>query len=414
MGVCFKYMHIQQTLSHHYEQLLGLSEPWIIDTVHLNTDTSVLNIHVSVSAGTRLRCPKCGALCSIFDYRAERTWRHLDTMQYQTYIIASIPRITCSQHGIISTTVPWAEPYGRFTVLFEAFAISVLESCVSITAAQHILGISWDQIHHIQKRAVQRGWNRRKEHTYSYIGIDEKSMKKKHAYVSIMTDITQRCVINVVPTRTREATALLLNTLSERQKTDISAVAMDMWKPYMGAVHTYLPHADIVHDKYHITTYLTKAVDMVRKREQGIRKDTVLTGTKYIWLTNPEQWTTDQRALFDSVSTIACTVSKAWTYKETFKAIWESKSIEQATILFNRWYFKATHSRIKPIIKAAKTVKRHITGIYNYIKHRITNATTEGLNSGIQLIKSNARGFRNFENYKTAILFRYGKLDLYP
>ena len=73
----------------------------------------------------------------------------------------------------------------------------------------------------------------------------------------------------------------------------------------------------------------------------------------------------------------------------------------------------ATHSQLKPIVEAAKMIKRHLDNILTYLKHRITNAVAEGLNSKIQQIKS-AAGFRNFENYKIAILFFCGKLNMYP
>ena len=62
----------------------------------------------------------------------------------------------------------------------------------------------------------------------------------------------------------------------------------------------------------------------------------------------------------------------------------------------------------------ARTLKAHLTNLLTYFVHPITNAITEGFNSRIQAIKSAARGFRNFENYRTRILFFCGKLDLMP
>jgi transposase len=59
-------------------------------------------------------------------------------------------------------------------------------------------------------------------------------------------------------------------------------------------------------------------------------------------------------------------------------------------------------------------LKRHIENILTYIKHRITNAFAEGINSRIQHIKATARGFRNFNNYRISILFYCGRLNLYP
>ena len=87
---------------------------------------------------------------------------------------------------------------------------------------------------------------------------------------------------------------------------------------------------------------------------------------------------------------------------------------KRAEAFFRRWYFWATHSRLSPIVAAASTLKRHLPNILTYFKHRISNATAEGLNSKIQMVKEMACGFRNREHYKTAIYFHCGGLDLYP
>jgi transposase len=107
-------------------------------------------------------------------------------------------------------------------------------------------------------------------------------------------------------------------------------------------------------------------------------------------------------------------VGRAWSIKETFRRFWDYRYRGAAESFFKSWYYWATHSKLKPIVDAARTLKRHIVGILAYLKHHITNAATEGLNSKIQSIKSDARGFRNFQNYRIAILFHCGKLNLYP
>ena len=107
-------------------------------------------------------------------------------------------------------------------------------------------------------------------------------------------------------------------------------------------------------------------------------------------------------------------VSRAWAIREAFAPFWNYHYTGPARKFFDRGYFWATHSRLLPIIQAAKTLKRHLPGLLAYTKHRITNATAEGTNGKIQLIKANARGYRNFAQYRMAILFHCGGLDLYP
>ncbi|MCD0462457.1 transposase, partial [Roseiconus lacunae] len=81
---------------------------------------------------------------------------------------------------------------------------------------------------------------------------------------------------------------------------------------------------------------------------------------------------------------------------------------------FERWYSWAIRSRLEPIKKVARMLKKHIDGMLSYFRHRITNAITEGFNSRIQSIKSAARGFRNFANYRLRVLFYCGKLEMAP
>ncbi len=78
------------------------------------------------------------------------------------------------------------------------------------------------------------------------------------------------------------------------------------------------------------------------------------------------------------------------------------------------WYFWATPSRLEPVIEVARTLKRHLPGRLSYFAHPITNAGAESLDSRIQAIRVSARGYRNRENFKTAIFFHCGGLDLYP
>ena len=81
---------------------------------------------------------------------------------------------------------------------------------------------------------------------------------------------------------------------------------------------------------------------------------------------------------------------------------------------FKRWYFWATHSRPRPIRKAAQTLKAHIDKIVIYATHRITNARGEAINAKIEKVKRMACGFRNRAHYRTAIYFHCGGLDLFP
>ena len=400
-----------------FERLLGLEKPWMVTNIDLEDDSRKVKLKIEYPKKIKASCPQCKKECTVYDRNSERSWRHLDTMQFETIITCAVPRVNCEEHGISTIQVPWAEAKNRFTLLFERFSIDVLLNSSTQDSAKNILRLSWDEVHGIQERAVERGLKKREQEKLKYIGIDEKSFLTGHKYISVLHNNETGKVIDVVEDRNEEAATKLLNKIPEEQRASIEAVTMDMWPAYMNAVSVVIPNADIVHDKFHIKGYLNKAVDIVRKKEHAEllkEKDSTLTKTKYIWLKNTENLTKEQEKLFNDLMEMNLSVGKAWSIKESFGHFWDYHSETWASKFFKKWFFWATHSKLEPIIKAAYTLKNHFKGIITYIKHRITNSVAEGINSKIQAIKTSARGFRNFKNFRYAILFHCGGLELYP
>ena len=403
-------------LTKHYSLLLGLDAAWEVSEVSLSLEGKCVEILVT-HAGGDVRCPECGAGCSIADHAPERTWRHLDTMQFETRLRARAPRANCKACGVKTTSVPWAGKHSRFTLMFEALAIELIQACGNVKSAAGLLGLDWDSVHRIVQRAVQRGLERREVQTLQYVGIDEKSFRRGHSYISLLVDLTGARVLEVVEDRTEAAADRLWEDLPDEQKEQIEAVAVDMWPAFANSIETNAQQAEIVHDRFHISKHLNEAVDQVRRQEHKALKqagDDRLTGSKQLWLFNPENISDDRWLEFETLKDQELKTARAWAIKEQFRWLWEYRYAGNARKFFNRWYSWATRSRLKPIIKVAKMLKRHLENILTYFRHRITNAMSEGFNSRIQSIKSQARGFRAFENYRTRILFYCGKLDLLP
>ena len=173
----------------------------------------------------------------------------------------------------------------------------------------------------------------------------------------------------------------------------------------------------ITFDRYHVTRLVADAVDKVRKREHRALMDEgndILKGTKYLWLWNEENIPPYRRAEFEHLRSLDLKVCRARAIKDNLRNLWDYHREGWMRKYFSRWYFWATHCRLRPVIKAAKTLKSHIDNIATYAKHRITNALGENLNSKIEKVKRLACGYRNRQHYKTAIYFHYGGLDLYP
>ncbi len=400
-----------------YRQLLGLKGPWEVAEIKVDFEGLKVDLWITWPPERQAPCPECGKEAVIYDHRDERQWRHLDTMQFQTMIHCRIPRVKCQEHGVKSIDVPWAEPGSRFTALFERLAINVLLGCLNQTRAKELLRLSWDEVHHIQDKAVGRGLSRRKEGDLRYLGVDEKSFLKGHRYATVVSDLENPRVLDVAQDRKEESLTSLFERLPEQQRKDIAAVAVDMWEPYRNAIESMLPDADIVHDKFHIAKHLGEAVDAVRKAEhKALLKEGTedLKGTKFLWLKRPERWSDEEKEQFEALKAKGLKVGRAWALKEMFSELWGYSYEKSARKFFKKWYWWATHARLTAMAEVAKLLKRHLDNILTYLKYRITNAVAEGLNSKIQQVKSAARGFRNFENFRIAILFFCGKLDMYP
>lgn len=410
-------MSMDHELQKHYAQLLGVSSPWEVKHVELKLEQKRVEIALDWQWGTAAACPECGRPCAIHDCAPERTWRHLDTMQFATLIRARIPRAECPEHGVRTMSVPWAAPRGRFTLLFERFAVDVLRASASVSQGCELLGISWDAAHAIMRRAVERGLERRQLEGLKYLGMDEKSFRRGQSYITLLTDLEESRVLDVVEERTSAAAEQLWSTLSPEQKQAVEAVAVDMWAPFIQTIQQQVPEADIVHDKFHVSKYLGEAVDQVRRQEHKelmAQGDETLKGTRQLWLYNPEHFSPQQVEEFGALKDLHLKVARAWAAKEMFTHFWEYQQTGWARRFFKDWFGWVSRSRLQPLITVAQMLKRHLDNLLTYLKHRITNAVTEGLNSKIQSLKSAARGFRNFQNYRIRILFFCGKLSLYP
>ncbi|MEO0630118.1 MAG: ISL3 family transposase, partial [Planctomycetota bacterium] len=400
-----------------YSQVLGLQEPWSVSSVELDAREEEVRVRIEVDQGVCLPCPECKAECGGQD-RRERKWRHLDTCEYRTVIIADVPRVRCPEHGVRQVTVPWGDPGSRFTAAFEAYAIGwLLEAPVA--AVSRRLRVSWDQVDGIMQRAVQRGLARRDELAPRRIAVDETSFRKRHDYVTVVTDIDTGAVRYVADNRRTESLMDFFDQFDPSELVEIEAVSMDMWKPYIAATAHFLPRADekICFDRFHVAKHLGDAVDRTRRGEHKAlmaEGDRTLVGTKYTWLRNVGHLEASTRRGFEAIRRVAIKTARAWSIREAAKGLWSYKSRTWAKKAWDRWLAWARRCRLPHVVRVAKMVSEHFYGILNAVVLGVTNAVAESVNSKIQRVKRMACGFRNRERFKTAIYFHLGGLNLTP
>jgi len=409
-------------LNNFYETILGLSAPWSISSMELDSKKKSVSLHLSHSEKTSFGCPICDKSSPVYDHGNSRTWRHLDTCDHYTYLHASLPRVKCVDHGVHTIKAPWSDSKSHFTLQFESYIIDVLEQTQVVSRSALLLRLAPHQVRYVRDKAVARGLSRRKarnNYRVAHVCIDEKSLFTGQHYITLFYDGETGAILEAVEHRTIAATTLGINKLREFiDLSKIEVVTMDMWEAFKSSVESCIPEAVIVHDRFHLAQYLNKAVDTIRRAENKSlvkQEDERLKKTKYLWLKNPVNLKEFQEDILnDLIKDESLKTVQAYQAKECFKDFFKCSDKAQAEKFFSDWFEKVQQSELAPLIKVGKMFKRHLNKMLNYFEHRVSNAMAECKNSSIQQIKCKARGFKSANAFRTSILFYLGDLDLYP
>ena len=389
---------------------LGITDPWVIEGVDFNAEKKRFDIYLNFPKGTKFSCPSCGTHhCNIHDTR-DKEWRHLDIFQYPTYLHVRVPRIECGQcKGIIQVNVPWAREYSSFTLLFEGMVVLMAQDMQVSHVAKRVNENDtriWRIIKHYIKKALQKL-------DFSNITtfcVDETSERKGHKYITIFANKVTGYVLYVCKGKDASTVGNFFTELLSHHgnPSKITQACCDMSPAFISGITEYFVNAHIIFDKFHVMQLVNKAVDEVRRIDQV--KNVLLKKTRYIWLKNPENLTEKQTELLASLRTMELKTARAYQMKLNLQHFWSIPDRETAEAYLKKWYFWLTHSKLEPMIKVAKTIKKHWDGIMNYIDFKITNGLMEGLNSIVQTLKRSARGYRNTDNFILMIYLRCSHL----
>jgi transposase len=400
-----------------YFHLLGLVNPWTVANVELSVEKLRVDVWVSHPVGVGWKCPQCLYEGSLYDHSDERTWRHLDSCQFLTYLHAKVPRIKCPEHGVLQVRVPWAEPHSRFTLLFERLAVEILRNS-TVQGTADILRLSWAEAMHLMERAVARGLKREEGRALpETLGVDE-----KHTPCGVLTlvnNVAEGSVYKVIVGVKKDPLADYLMSFPETEREAVKAVAIDMSDTFYGAVAKAIPNSadKIVYDRFHVMQLVTKAVNQVRAEEHAflIRKqDDRLKGTRYLFGYSDENVPDNQRERLEQLKADKLDTARAWAIKELLRTLWTCTTRDDALAVWKKWYGWAQRSRLAPIVDVARRLGARLYNILTFVEHPITNALSEGLNSAISTLIRRAYGYRNLKNQITAIYFHQGKLNLFP
>jgi transposase len=391
---------------------LALTPPWTVSRSDFDPEAHRLDIEIDFPSGSRFACPSCGAAdCPAYDTE-RRTWRHLNFFQHQAYLNARVPRVRCDTCGIKTVGVPWARPDSGFTLLFEALVMTMV-AAMPVKAVARIVGEHdtrlWRMVHYYVDAARARidasGVTR--------IAIEATAARRGQDYITLFVDIDRPRVLFATEGKDAETVAAFADDLAAHRgdPETIEEVCIDMSPAFIKGVGDSLPNAAITFDKFHAVKIINDAVEKVRRAEQ--KSQSLLRGTRYIWLRNPANLSARQRATLERLPTRHLKTARAYNIRLAFQDLYDQPSVQAGAGFLRKWYFWATHSRLEPIIDAAHTVKRHWDGLLRWFDSKIANGLIEGINSLVQAAKTKARGYRSARNLKAMVYLLAGKLDMH-
>ena len=392
---------------------LGLAEPWVVSKIEFSDEQHQLDLYLGFPVASKFSCPQCGrADCGVYD-SSERTWRHLNFFQHKTFLHARQPRIECPDHGVKTVEVPWARPGVGFTLLMEAFILLLVQGGMTPTQAARLIDEHDTRLWRVLQHYVDKARDEADFSGVTAIGVDETSRSKGHNYISVFMDLDRddRRVLFATEGKDAETVKRFREDLEAHggKAEQVQEACLDMSAAFIRGLTDEFPEAKLTFDNFHLMQLLTEAVDETRREEQRTHPE--LKGTRYVWLKNEWNHTEEQSKTFDQLRSSKLATARATHLKSVFQDLFACDSVAEAEPLLKRWYFWATHSRIAPVIKAAKTIKEHWAGVLRWFVSRISNGVLEAINSLIQSAKAKARGFRNSRYLITMVYLIAGKLD---
>lgn len=358
----------------------------------------VLVVYIERLGSRRLRCGECGLQTQRVapTRRPVRRWRDLAMREHLVELVYAPCRVWCSRCGLHVERVPWADKWQRVThALFRA--VATLTRVLDWSSVAAHFRLNWKTVAAIVEGAVLWGLQHRPWRPLHRLGLDEVSRRKGQQYLTVVYDLERGRVVWVGRDRTAATMARFFAWLGRRRARAIAVVCCDMWAVYIDAVRAHLPQATLVFDRFHITQYLNRAVDEVRRqtwRQMAGREKAEFKRTRFLWLSNPENLRREARTRLSGLLRLNSPIVKGYLLKEDLRRFWDYRSTAWAEAHLRQWLWRASHSRLEPFQQLARMLRTHLDGVLAWTRIRVTNGALEGMNNKVKVISHRAFGYR--------------------
>jgi transposase len=378
---------------------LGLARAVVEDVF---VDGAAVVVAVRPHARERDRCPHCRRRCPGYDRGAgRRRWRALDLGVIKAFVEAEAPRVQCARHGVVVAAVPWARHDSAFTRAFEDQA-AWLAVNASATAVAQLLRTSWRTVGGICRRVADEARAQRDLCAgLTRIGVDEISVRKGQRYLTVVIDHDSGRLIWAAPGRDRTTVHSFLDRLGSEGCERLELVSCDMADWIIGPIAERCPNAEICLDAFHVVKLATQALDEIRREvwnearragDVALARD--LKGARFALWKNPEHLTPRQERKLAHIQHINQRLYRAYLLKEQLRQIYRLDT-DQAIALLEAWLQWASRCRLSPFVRLARTIRDQRPGIKAALRHRLSNARTEPINTQIRLITRRGFGYHS-------------------
>ena len=395
-----------------FSKALGIEAPWKITDVTFDSKTKRLDVRVDFEKGSTFPYtdPQTGVTQHYKAYdTVEKTWRHLNFFEHECYLIVRTPRIQPEEGGTKLIMPPWSGVVSGFTLLFEAL---LMQLCLHTPVHQvaKILRIDDRKLWKVLDCYSFKGQLQIDNSNLKALGLDETSQRRGHQYITLFVDLGKRSTIHIAEGKDHQTVKDFGKTFEQQggRKKNVTDVSCDMSPAFIKGVKETFPDAQITFDKFHILKLINEGVDAVRRSE--IKTEVCLKGARFAILKNERNLTAKQKETRERLSQMNLKTMRALRIREAFQDIYKAESAQEFGALLKEWYWWASHSRLEPMKKVARTIKKHWQGILRWKESQITNGILEGLNSVIQAAKRKARGYK-MKHFKTMAFLLTGRFN---
>jgi transposase len=384
-----------------------------------DSSQSRLIADVRARAGSKAACSGCGKACACYDHMPKpRLFEFVPIYNIPVYLSYTMRRVDCPQCGVKVERVPWAQGKHSCCDVFRHF-LATWAKRMSWKETAECFHVKWDTVCRSVQWVVAYGLKHRSLEGIEALGVDEVAYSKGHKYMTLVyqIDAGKKRLIGVLKERTKESLKnFFTDDLGKECCAKIKVVCSDMWRPYLKVIAEMLPAALNVLDRFHIAKKLGEAVDQVRREEtkdlhrQGY--EPVLSHSRYCFLKRPENLSKNQRLKLNDVLQYNLKTVRAYYLKESFDAFWHYNSPQWARWFLKKWCTRTMRSRLNPMKKFVRTLRKHEALLMNYFKagKGYSSGIVEGLNLKINMGIRKAYGYRSFDSMKVALLHQLGDL----